>query len=52
MGGIVKIATTLGETLGSSSSSPAYQMVVVCGSNADAPRQSSAPALKLVYRVL
>jgi 1,2-diacylglycerol 3-beta-galactosyltransferase len=33
MGGIVDIAKSLGETLGSASSSPAYQMVVVCGNN-------------------
>jgi 1,2-diacylglycerol 3-beta-galactosyltransferase len=33
MGGIVDIATSLGDTLGWSSSTPAYQMVVVCGSN-------------------
>ena len=33
MGGIVDIATSLGDTLGWSSSTPAYQMVVVCGNN-------------------
>lgn len=42
MGGIVKIATSLGQKLGTGSSSPAYQMVVVCGSNADAKEQLSA----------
>ena len=33
MGGIVDIAKSLGEQLGSKSSIPAYQMVVVCGNN-------------------
>jgi 1,2-diacylglycerol 3-beta-galactosyltransferase len=33
MGGIVDIATSLGEKLGSVSDTPAYQMVVVCGRN-------------------
>lgn len=36
MGGIVEIATALGQSLGKSSTTPAYQMVVVCGSNAEA----------------
>eukprot|EP00546_Thalassionema_frauenfeldii_P020009 CAMPEP_0178900996 /NCGR_PEP_ID=MMETSP0786-20121207/3773_1 /TAXON_ID=186022 /ORGANISM="Thalassionema frauenfeldii, Strain CCMP 1798" /LENGTH=399 /DNA_ID=CAMNT_0020572041 /DNA_START=191 /DNA_END=1390 /DNA_ORIENTATION=- len=33
MGGIVDIAKSLGDKLGSSSATPAYQMVVVCGNN-------------------
>lgn len=41
MGGIVNIASSLGQKLGIGSSSPAYQMVVVCGSNADAKAQIS-----------
>jgi len=36
MGGIVDIAKSLGEKLGSASSSPASQMVVVCGKNEEA----------------
>lgn len=39
MGGIVKIATKLGKSLGSAGSSPEYQMVVVCGSNKDAKNE-------------
>ena len=41
MGGIVNIASSLGQKLGSGSSSPAYQMVVVCGSNAEAKSKLS-----------
>jgi len=33
MGGIVDIAKSLGDKLGSSGNEPAYQMVVVCGNN-------------------
>jgi 1,2-diacylglycerol 3-beta-galactosyltransferase len=33
MGGIVEISKSVGNKLGSGSSRPAYQMVVVCGSN-------------------
>ena len=42
MGGIVKIASSLGKKLGSGSSSPAYQMVVVCGSNEEAKSEFSS----------
>lgn len=42
MGGIVKIAKSLGDKLGSSSTTPEYQMVVVCGSNEDAKKEISA----------
>ena len=42
MGGIVNIASSLGKKLGSGSSVPAYQMVVVCGSNADAKSKLAA----------
>lgn len=41
MGGIVDIATALGEKLGQLSETPAYQMVVVCGNNQDAKNQLS-----------
>ena len=33
MGGIVDIATSLGQKLGAGNNSPAYQMIVVCGNN-------------------
>ena len=42
MGGIVNIASSLGQKLGSGSSSPAYQMVVVCGSNEEAKSKLAA----------
>jgi len=42
MGGIINIATSLGQKLGSGSKNPAYQMVVVCGSNADAKQKLSS----------
>ena len=41
MGGIVKIASSLGQKLGSGASTAAYQMVVICGSNAQAKDQIS-----------
>jgi 1,2-diacylglycerol 3-beta-galactosyltransferase len=41
MGGIVDIAKSLGERLGSDSSSAAYQMVVVCGNNQKAKESLS-----------
>ena len=41
MGGIVDIAKSLGERLGSDSSTPAYQMVVVCGNNQKAKESLS-----------
>jgi 1,2-diacylglycerol 3-beta-galactosyltransferase len=41
MGGIVDIASAIGQKLGSSSAKPAYQMVVVCGSNKDAQSKLS-----------
>ena len=41
MGGIVNIASTLGEKLGESSDSPACQMVVVCGNNEAARNELS-----------
>jgi 1,2-diacylglycerol 3-beta-galactosyltransferase len=36
MGGIVDIASALGDKLGENSEIPAYQMVVVCGNNKEA----------------
>lgn len=42
MGGIVNIANSLGERLGSSSDTAASQMVVVCGSNAAAKKELSS----------
>lgn len=42
MGGIVDIASALGEKLGSSSDTASYQMVVVCGSNKDAQSKLSS----------
>lgn len=42
MGGIVDIAKELGKKLESGSSSPVYQMVVVCGNNADAQKELTA----------
>jgi 1,2-diacylglycerol 3-beta-galactosyltransferase len=41
MGGIVDIAKSLGEQLGSKSTIPAYQMVVVCGNNKKAKESLS-----------
>ena len=42
MGGIVNIATSLGEKLGQTGGdTPAYQMAVVCGSNAAAKEELS-----------
>jgi len=41
MGGIVDIAKALGTKLGSSRSSPAYQLIVVCGNNEAAKNQLS-----------
>jgi 1,2-diacylglycerol 3-beta-galactosyltransferase len=42
MGGIKQIAKALGEKLGQSSDSPAYQMVVVCGNNKQAQESLSS----------
>ena len=42
MGGIVNIASSLGQKLGSGSNSPSYQMVVVCGSNEEAKSKLAA----------
>lgn len=42
MGGIVDIAISLGEKLGSGASTPQYQMVVVCGNNQNAKEALSA----------
>lgn len=42
MGGIVNIATKLGQELGSLSSTPEYQMVVVCGNNEAAKQELSS----------
>ncbi|CAB9507850.1 Monogalactosyldiacylglycerol synthase 2, chloroplastic [Seminavis robusta] len=42
MGGIVDIAAEVGDKLGSGSSTPAYQMVVVCGSNEKAKQALSS----------
>jgi 1,2-diacylglycerol 3-beta-galactosyltransferase len=41
MGGIVEIAKALGGKLGRSSSSPSYQLIVVCGNNAAAQSELS-----------
>lgn len=41
MGGIVDIASALGKSLGESAKNPAYQMVVVCGSNEEAKKKLS-----------
>mmetsp|Transcript_28699 Transcript_28699/g.42397 ORF Transcript_28699/g.42397 Transcript_28699/m.42397 type:complete len:458 (-) Transcript_28699:466-1839(-) len=41
MGGIVDIAKSLGNKLGASSATPAYQMVVVCGNNQRAKEELS-----------
>ena len=41
MGGIVDIAKSLGEQLGSKSKTSAYQMVVVCGNNKKAKESLS-----------
>lgn len=41
MGGIVDIASALGTSLGERSETPAYQMVVVCGSNEEAKKKLS-----------
>lgn len=43
MGGIVDIAKSLGERLGSGSTTPQYQMVVVCGNNQQAKDSLSQP---------
>jgi 1,2-diacylglycerol 3-beta-galactosyltransferase len=54
MGGIVAIAKSLGEKLGRSSVSPAYQMVVVCGNNMQAQgtlsSQKWGPGVKVVVQ--
>ena len=54
MGGIVEIASKLGQSLGESSSTPAYQMVVVCGSNEEAKKQLSGtnfgPGVKVLIQ--
>jgi 1,2-diacylglycerol 3-beta-galactosyltransferase len=42
MGGIVEIAKALGKKLGSSGSSPSYQLIVVCGKNEAAQNELSA----------
>ena len=54
MGGIVDIGKALGEKLGGSSSSPACQLVVVCGNNEAAKeelsRQQWGPGVKVVVK--
>jgi 1,2-diacylglycerol 3-beta-galactosyltransferase len=54
MGGIVEIAGKLGNSLGESSDSPAYQMVVVCGSNEEAKHnlasQTWGPGVKVMVQ--
>lgn len=42
MGGIVDIAKALGDKLGEKGSSPAYQLVVVCGNNEAAKKELSS----------
>lgn len=53
MGGIVDIASALGDKLGSDEN-PAYQMVVVCGNNKDAQKSLSSrswgPGVKVVIQ--
>lgn len=54
MGGIVDIAKALGDKLGKSGSSPAYQLIVVCGNNEAAQKQLSnqkwAPGVKVFIK--
>ncbi len=54
MGGIVDIAKALGDKLGQSGSSPAYQLIVVCGKNEAAQKQLSnqkwAPGVKVFIK--
>jgi len=54
MGGIVDIASALAKKLGESSDTPAYQMVVVCGSNEEAKNtlasQSWGAGVKVVVQ--